>query len=143
MAKTKYIMHDCAYCHKPTKMELVGEMQTEDSEKPAQKVWYRCTRCKHSALLDREALAQLKNGNNAKLDKGSCTVYTKNQVFTIGQAIYHEEWDDVGKVIAKQKTSDGTQAITVSFEKLGERKLIENVTASVEPEIVQEIPAHV
>ncbi|MBI3586187.1 MAG: hypothetical protein HY088_03540 [Ignavibacteriales bacterium] len=141
MAKTKYIMHDCAYCHKPTKMELVGQMQTEDSEKPAQKVWYRCTRCKHSALLDRQTLAQPKNGTGAKLDKGVCTHYSKDQVFTVGQAIYHEEWDDVGKVIAKQKTSDGTHAITVAFEKLGERKLIEHVTASVETEIVQVVPA--
>ena len=39
MAKTKYIMYECAYCHKPTKMELVGEMQN-GTEEPAQKLFW-------------------------------------------------------------------------------------------------------
>ncbi|MEK6755112.1 MAG: hypothetical protein AABZ02_03065 [Bacteroidota bacterium] len=141
MAKTKYIMHDCAYCHKSTKMELVGEMQTEGSESPSQKVWYRCTRCKHSALLDKQTLTPAKRGEAAKIDRSLCTTYSKERVYTVGQAIYHSELDDVGKVIAKQKTSDGTHAITVSFEKLGERRLIENVASTAEPEIMHSIPA--
>ncbi|HAL55039.1 MAG TPA: hypothetical protein DCP63_00825 [Bacteroidetes bacterium] len=142
MAKTKYIMYECAYCHKPTKMELVGEMQN-GTEEPAQKLWYRCTRCKHSALVERQALSKTKNGDGTRIDRGACTVYAKDQVFKVGQLIYHSEWDDVGKVVAKQKTSDGTQAITVSFEKLGERKLIENVPLAEEHETVQEVPTQV
>lgn len=141
MAKTKYIMHDCAYCHKMTKMELVGEMQTEGSESPSQKVWYRCTRCKHSALLDKQTLTQVKRGEAVKIDRSLCTTYSKELIYTVGQVIYHSQWDDVGKVVAKQKTSDGTHAITVSFEKLGERRLIENVTPTAEPEILATVPA--
>ncbi len=139
MAKTKYIMHDCAYCHKPTKMELVGEQQVEGAEAPSSKAWYRCTRCKHSMLIDRQSLTKGKNGDLAKIDRRSCVQYSKERVFKVGQVIYHSEWDDVGRVISKQKTSDGTQAITVSFEKLGERRLIENVQASFEPELPQSI----
>lgn len=143
MAKTKYIINDCAYCHKPTKMELVGEMHSEGTEEPAQKVWYRCTRCKHSALIDRQSLTKSKNGETVKIERSACTTYSKELIFDVGQLIYHSEWDDMGKVIAKQKTSDGTHAITVSFEKLGERKLIENVPAVIEPEFIQEVPTNV
>jgi hypothetical protein len=143
MAKTKYITYECAYCRKTTKMELVGEMQKEGSEEPAGKVWYRCTRCKHTALLEKQSLQSTKKGEQAKIDKASCVPYTRDSIYKLGQAIYHEEWDDVGKVTAKQKTSDGTQSITVSFEKLGERRLIENVPQSAEPEIIESVPAQV
>lgn len=139
MAKSKYIMHDCAYCHKPTKMELVGEMQVEGEEGPPLKLWYRCLRCKHTALLERESLQKDKSNNGLALDRTASTEYSKFNVYSIGQLIYHTDWDDVGKVTAKQKTSDGTQAITVSFEKSGERKLIENVPHSAEEEIIQNI----
>jgi hypothetical protein len=140
MAKTKYIMYECAYCRKTTKMELVGEMQTEGSEEPAQKVWYRCTRCKHTALFEKQSLQLSKKGDPSKIDRSACVTYARDLVFTVGQAIYHTEWDDVGKVTGKQKTSDGTQSITVSFEKLGERRLIENMPQSVEPEINESVP---
>lgn len=143
MAKTKYMVADCAYCHKPTKMELVGEQQHEGTEEPSPKAWYRCTRCKHSALVERHASGKMKNGEAGKIDRTSCAPYSKDQVFKVGQVIYHTEWDDVGRVVAKQKTSDGTQAITVSFEKLGERRLIENVRNGIESELVETIPSHV
>lgn len=143
MAKTKYMVADCAYCHKPTKMELVGEQQVEGSDEPSPKAWYRCTRCKHSALIDRHISGKIKNGEAGKIDRASCTPYSKDQVFKVGQMIYHSEWDDVGRVVAKQKTSDGTHAITVSFEKLGERRLIENIHSSLETEIGSSIPSHV
>ena len=140
MAKTKYIMYECAYCRKTTKMELVGEMQAEGSQEPALKVWYRCTRCKHSALLEKQSLQLSKKGDMTKIERSSCVTYARDLVYKVGQAIYHSEWDDVGKVTAKQKTSDGTQSITVSFEKLGERRLIENMQQSLEPEIIESAP---
>jgi hypothetical protein len=143
MAKTKYMMYECAYCRKTTKMELVGDMQAEGSQEPALKAWYRCTRCKHTALLEKQVSTQSRKGEPAKIDRGSCVTYSRELVYKIGQAIYHSEWDDVGKVISKQKTSDGTQAITVSFEKLGERRLIENMHQPVESEIIESVPAQV
>ncbi len=128
MAKTKYIMHDCAYCHKQTKMELVGEMQLEGEAAGPQKVWYRCTRCKHSALIMRERISKEKNGAKVVVDHSTFLEYSKEKTFTVGQTIYHAEWDDYGKVMAKQRMSNGIQAITVAFEKTGERRLVENVT---------------
>jgi hypothetical protein len=94
-------------------------------------------------MVDRGSLAQSKKGDQSKIDRESCTTYARDLVYKVGQSIYHTDWDDVGKVTAKQKTSDGTQSITVSFEKLGERRLIENLPQSTEPEIVESVPAQI
>lgn len=128
MAKSKYSMHYCAYCRKETKMMLVGGMSAEGQPgNGSGKMWYRCTRCKHSALLDQSVSP--KTAAQEKLDRGSATEYSATKVFSVGQTIYHSEWDDLGRVVAKIKTSSGVQAITVSFENHGERKLIENIAA--------------
>jgi hypothetical protein len=136
MAKTKFILHDCAYCHKQTKMELVGEMQLEGQPADQHKVWYRCTRCKHSALITLNDTKREKNGSSVKVDRSHSLEYAKEKVYSIGQTIYHSEWDDYGTVLAKQRMSNGIQAITVAFEKLGERRLVENVA----PELITEAP---
>ena len=141
MAKTKYMTYECAYCRKTTKMELVGDMQAEGSDEPAVKVWYRCTRCKHTALFEKQSLQLLKKGDQTKIERSACVTYSRDLAYKLGQAIYHTELDDVGKVTAKQKTSDGTQSITVSFEKLGERRLIENMPQSAETELIESVPA--
>ena len=125
MAKSKYITHFCAYCHKETKMELVGGAGADGGES---RMWFRCARCKHSALIERIPGSHKLSGGE-KLERDKATEYAASKVFTVGQTIYHSEWDDLGRVIAKTKTSGGVQAITVSFEKLGERKLIENLGA--------------
>ena len=135
MARTKFMMHDCAYCHKQTKMERIGEMPASANEGDPQKVWYRCTRCKHSALITLEPVSKGKADAVAKIDRSTCVEYSKDKVFSIGQAIYHTDWDDVGTVLKKDKTSNGIHSILVSFEKNGERKLIENVM----PESVEEL----
>jgi len=128
MAKSKYITHYCAYCHKETRMELVGGMNADGAASDPSKMWYRCARCKHSALIDRSS-GLLGQSALRKLDRKEAIEYAASKIFTVGQTIYHTEWDDIGRVTSKIKTSGGVQAITVSFEKLGERKLIENLGA--------------
>lgn len=119
-------MHYCAYCHKETKMEVVGGPNADGQPGGTDaKMWYRCTRCKHSALLDRDT--SQRKAVDEKLDRGAATEYSATKVFSVGQTIYHSEWDDLGRVVAKIKTSSGVQAIAVSFEKHGDRKLIENL----------------
>ena len=101
-------------------MVLVGEMQNAQD-----KVWYRCTRCHHMTLLDLQSPMILEQ--NAKPDAGSATVYSPALSFRVGEAIFHNTLNDVGKVVNKTKTSDGSPAIIVSFEKEGQRTLLENV----------------
>lgn len=126
MAKTKYILHDCAYCHKQTKMELVGEMTSEGVQTESLKFWYRCTRCKHSALMEGSWLVKDKKAVLPAIDRAGCTEYSADKVFSVGQEIYHPDLDDVGRVVRKDKTSGGIHSIVVSFERTGERKLLEN-----------------
>ncbi len=135
MARTKFMMHDCAYCHKQTKMERIGEMPSAANENDQLKIWYRCTRCKHSALITMASQLKDKGEVPAKIDRSTCVEYSKNKEFSIGQAIYHSDWDDVGTVLKKDKMSNGIHSILVSFEKNGERKLIENVI----PDAVEEL----
>lgn len=120
MARTKYTEFFCGYCNRDTKMEMVGETQEAQ-----EKLWLRCTRCHHMSSMDMKARST--EQKNAKLDPASATKYTPEQIFTVGQAIFHTEWNDVGKVTSKMKTSDGHQAIVVSFEKQGQRRLLENL----------------
>lgn len=135
MARSKYITHFCAYCHKETKMEAVGGKATEADGTESLRVWFRCQRCKHSALIDKSVPAS--RSAIADLTRETATEYAATKVFTVGETIYHSEWDDVGRVIAKNRTSGGIQAITVSFQKLGERKLVENLRADAMSDAAQ------
>ena len=130
MARTKYSEHFCSYCNKGTRMELVGEMEGITG-----KMWYRCTRCHHTSLI--ETGADTAGSGNGKLDASTATLYNPWQTFKVGEAIFHSEWNDVGKVVSKTKLSDGSQSILVSFEKQGQRRLVENVKE--EPQPVEEV----
>jgi hypothetical protein len=132
MAKTKYIMHHCAYCRKETKMEFVGNQPTSGDNSEV-KNWCKC---KHSALLSVNPAIQAKKNQSAVPNREDCTPYDKQKTFTIGEYIYYAEWDDMGKVIKKDRMSNGTNSIVVSFEKNGERKLLESLGPEVE-EIVE------
>jgi len=118
MARTKYSERFCGYCNKPTRMEIVGEMEGAQG-----KMWFRCTRCHHTNLITVTASSEVQPA----LDAASATPYSPLQSFTVGQAIFHAEWNDVGRVVSKMKTSDGSQSILVTFEKQGQRRLIENL----------------
>src|SRR5262249_11580483 len=100
MARTRYTSNFCGYCNKRTRMQIVGEMQGVRD-----KIWYRCTRCHHMKLIDLKAQAQ--GAAAAKLDASSATPYTPEARFNIGDAIFHTEWNDVGRVLSTTRTSSG------------------------------------
>lgn len=137
MARTRFITHYCAYCRKDTKMEVVGSVQQTDAPVTnIVKSWYRCTKCKHSALLALDSKVLERKAGHTPIDREQCVAYAKEKEFPLGGFIYHSEWDDVGKIVRKDKTSDGFQSIVVVFEKLGERKLLENVQLTNEDVVV-------
>ncbi len=127
MAKTKYISFECPYCHRLAKLEFVGLAAEKANETNGQRAWYRCARCKHSVLIAVAEIESRKRTALTAIARENCTPYSKEKIFTIGQEIYHEEWDDVGRIVRKDKTSNGVQTIIVAFEKSGEKKLIENL----------------
>ena len=122
MAKGKNILHHCAHCERMTKMEVIGAVENQPD-----KTWYRCTRCRHASLLDMEVLKREQEDSKKKLDRSACSEYKPENTYRVGEAIFHSEWDDIGRIISKERTSGGERAIVVSFEKLGERKLLESV----------------
>ncbi|MEW6509915.1 MAG: hypothetical protein AB1428_03030 [Bacteroidota bacterium] len=126
MAKGKSILHHCAHCDRTTKMEVIGPVETQPD-----KTWYRCTRCRHATLIDLAALRLEQENSQRKPERADCLEYRPENSYSIGTAIFHAEWG-IGKVVSKERTSGGDRAIVVAFEKLGERKLLENVVA--EPE---------
>jgi hypothetical protein len=108
----------CSYCNKTAKMTFIGEMAGENN-----RYWFRCTRCHHLSLLSIE----VKTTENKMNDKGIATlIYNPGVSYSVGERIFHNEFNDVGKVTKKIRTSDGSYAIMVQFEKNGERKLLEN-----------------
>lgn len=121
MSKTKYSTQQCGTCGKETKMEIIGAVVGAEN-----KVWYRCTRCHHSMMID-STVQQKKKDNVIKINRDECIDYSPEKVYDIGAAIYHLDWDDMGKVKSKEKTSSGGNAIWVEFEKNGPKRLIENL----------------
>ena len=126
MAKGKSILHHCAHCERTSKMEVIGPVENQPD-----KTWYRCTRCRHATLVDVAALRQQAEESARKPERENCQDYRPENSYTVGEAIFHNEWG-IGKVVSKERTSGGDRAIVVAFEKLGERKLLENVV--VEPD---------
>src|SRR6266849_4087675 len=108
MARSKYTEQICSYCNKSTRMEIVGEMQLAQD-----KIWYKCTRCHHMTLIDMRIQATAKQSD--KPDRKSATVYSPQLKFKVGESIFHNEWNDLGRVMSKMRTSDGSESILVSF----------------------------
>ena len=77
------------------------------------------------------------------MDHASSLEYAKEKMFSIGQSIYHAEWDDYGKVMGKQRMSNGIHAITVAFEKSGERRLVENIVPEPVADVIPSEQQHV
>jgi hypothetical protein len=125
MAKGKSIYHHCGHCERITKMEVIGT-----AEGDPERTWYRCTRCRHASLVNLEELRRAQEEAKKKLEPSECSEYSPFQTYHVGQAIVHTEWGDVGKIVSKVRTSDGARAIVVSFEKLGERRLLESMIPS-------------
>lgn len=122
MARGKSISHYCGHCERITKLEMVGSAENQPD-----KTWYRCTRCRHASLIDVNGLRKVQEESKRKPERVDCTEYRPDATYTVGQAIFHSGWDDVGKIICKERTSRGEHAIVVSFEKSGERRLLESV----------------
>lgn len=127
MARGKSLAHFCHHCGRESKMEMVGAVENHP-----ERVWYRCTRCRHASLIDLEELQRRQEDSRRKLERADCSEYRPENTYSIGQAIHHTEWDDIGKIVSKVRTSDGHHAIVVSFERLGERRLLENLVQTAD-----------
>jgi hypothetical protein len=124
MARLKNIEAFCNSCNSIQKMEIKGEVSGEESET---KKWAKCKTCKH--VMEIDISEHLKNIDVSLdgIENEDCTVYSPIRTFKIGESIYHENWDDFGKVISKETLSNGQSSISVEFQKSGSKKLIESL----------------
>ena len=118
MSKAKYVTQHCVSCNREAKMEIRAVEGSENQ------IWYRCTRCHHSMMVDRSIQT---SEPAAKPTRDTCIAYAPANKYEVGSSIYHTDWDDMGMVTSKERTSSGGNAIWVSFEKNGSRRLIENL----------------
>ena len=121
LSRTKHSLNHCVYCGKETKMALVGEMENAKG-----KTWYKCTRCRHMSLLEpkiKEDIGTLLGG----IDVSSCIPYKPDMSYSVGQFIFHSELNDAGRVMSKLRTSNGGNAIQVTFQNVGKKTFIESL----------------
>lgn len=123
MARVKNIEAFCNFCNSVTKMEISGDSSPNEDEN---KRWAKCKKCKHKTIIDLKTDAKAKKVSLDGIENEDCVTYSPDKTFDIGQSIYHQGWDDFGKIIAKKILSDGRSSITVEFQKSGNKNLMES-----------------
>lgn len=123
MARTKNIEAFCTNCSLTRKMEITGELTGEENQN---KRWAKCKKCKQTMVID---LVEDVKESKPSLEgiEPDASDYSPKKTFSVGDAIYHKEWDDYGKVVAKEVLANGRSSIAVEFQKSGLKKLIESL----------------
>lgn len=125
MGRVKNIEAFCNVCGSFTKMELAGESSVLSFQN---KRWARCKKCKQMTLITPTETDKKDDKLNSEEATAENSIeYAPQKTFVLGDSIYHKTWDDYGKVIAKEVTSNGQNTILVEFQKLGNKKLIESI----------------
>ncbi len=118
MKLPKQIERFCDYCGSKQRFKFRGNFEADVENK----FWYMCQKCKHVVLVSIDELTINQDADS----KGNYRVYSAEETYEVGEIIYHAEWNDYGKVKKKEVSSSGYNIIVVEFEKLGQKKLVEN-----------------
>jgi hypothetical protein len=120
--KSKYVTELCTHCGKVAKLELIGNaLGHEDGLQ-----WAKCSKCRHNMLVGTGTKEAAKAAGSVRLAVEDCIPYSPSRVYTVGDSVFHQEWSDIGTVASKEILASGAHAIVVMFEKVGEKRLIEN-----------------
>jgi hypothetical protein len=125
MARIKNIEAFCPNCAGLKKMELAGEVLGIESQN---KYWAKCKKCKQTMIIDMAVDVKEMKPSLEGIENEECTVYAPSKSYSVGESIYHKNWDDFGKVVSKEILSSGQKSIAVEFQKSGLKKLIESLT---------------
>jgi hypothetical protein len=123
MARIKNVETFCSFCGSITKMEISGDYPGND-----QKKWARCKKCKQKMVIDVVEVPKEQKPVLEGIENEQFTVYAPTKTFIVGEPIYHQGFDDYGRVVSKVLLADGRSSIMVEFRKLGVKKLIEQYT---------------
>lgn len=117
--KKQCIIHYCRQCKADREMKKAGKGLD------GKIVWLKCVECGKRTFLTFEKWESLSAKYNEPIIENEVE-YDPNYSFSIGQSLYHKMWDDRGEVVKKETTTSGQNMIIVSFDRLGEKRLIEN-----------------
>jgi hypothetical protein len=122
MARLKNVEAYCSFCGSLRKMELAGEVAGSENKR-----WAKCKKCKQTMVIDLIDDVKATKISLEGIENEDCAVYAPDKSFEVGQSIYHQNWDDFGKVVSKHILSNGQKSIEVEFQKSGHKKLIESL----------------
>jgi hypothetical protein len=122
MARIKNVEAYCSFCNALRKMELAGDVTGTENKR-----WAKCKKCKHTMIIDLTEDVKETKVSLEGIENEECITYSPQKSFEIGQSIYHQNWDDFGKVVGKDILSSGQKSITVEFQKSGHKKLVESL----------------
>jgi hypothetical protein len=121
MAKVKNVEAFCKFCGGIRKMELTGDVAGDDNKR-----WAKCKKCKQTMVISISEDVVVQKVSLEGIENEECTTYAPTKSYEVGQTIFHENWNDFGKVVSKEILSNGQKSISVEFQKLGNKKLVES-----------------
>ncbi len=121
MAKIKNVEAFCKFCGAIRKMELTGDVAGDDNKR-----WAKCKKCKQTMIISISDDVVSQKVSLDGIENETYVTYSPTQSYEVGQNIFHENWNDFGKVVSKEILSNGQKSIMVEFQKLGNKKLIES-----------------
>ncbi len=130
MAKVKNVEAFCRFCGGIRKMELTGDVAGDENKR-----WAKCKKCKQTMIISISEDVVVQKVSLEGIENESCSTYTPAKTYEVGQTIFHENWNDFGKVVAKEVLSNGQKCISVEFQKSGNKKLVESY---IKPQTDQE-----
>ncbi len=94
-------------------------------------VWLKCPDCAKMIFIKTEDYEDIIQGRAKPrlAEEENYIDYAPEKSFQIGQVVYHKVWDDSGEVMKKEISSSGRHFITVEFNRLGQKTLIEKLSA--------------
>ncbi|MCU0343909.1 MAG: hypothetical protein MUF28_08820 [Ignavibacterium sp.] len=121
MAKVKNVEAFCSVCNAVRKMELTGDVAGDENKR-----WAKCKKCKQTMVINMSSDIVAGKVSLEGIENESCVTYSPANAYEVGQTIFHENWNDFGKVIAKEILSNGQKSISVEFQNSGNKKLVES-----------------
>jgi hypothetical protein len=134
MAKVKNVEAYCSICNGVRKMELTGEVVGDETKR-----WAKCKKCKQTMIISTIDDVVSQKVSLVGIENEENTIYSPAKSFVVGQNIFHENWNDFGKVVAKEILSNGQKSISVEFQKLGNKKLVESYIKKIDQEEKSEV----
>lgn len=134
MAKVKNVEAYCSFCGAIRKMELTGDVAGEENKR-----WAKCKKCKHSMIINTAEDIVVHKVSLDGIENESCESYSPAKTYQVGQTIFHEGWNDFGKIVAKEVLSNGQKSISVEFQKSGNKKLVESYIKPLDQEQQSEV----